>query len=164
MLHRALPLRSWLTVVPALFALAIGTPARADIILFLSKTTYNVGERVEFALVNATEHMIAVPQQTWWRITDAQGQVVDGCATQPREVEISPGDYLSAMWDQIDCADQEPVAPGRYRLEAAYTSECCPGLATVDAFFELGTAAVAPSSWGKVKALFESEQALPRSR
>ena len=160
---RAPTFRSWLICVSALSALAFGTRAEADIILLLSETTYAVGQPVEFALVNASEHIIAVPQRTWWRITDSHGAVVDGCEGDPHEVEVVPGNYLTASWDQIDCAHQMPVSQGRFRVEAVYESECCPGFATVEAYFEIGNAAaVAPTSWGRIKAAFEGNPTLPR--
>jgi hypothetical protein len=161
MIRRAPGLRSW---IPAaiLLALTIGTRAEADIILLLSKTNYAIGERVEFALVNASEHVIAVPYTHWWRITDSQGGVVDGCQTDPQEVEIQPGDYLLSEWNQVDCADDRPVALGRYRVDAFYTSDCCPGLTSVEGIFEIGTTAVEPTSWGRIKATFEGGPSLPR--
>jgi hypothetical protein len=144
-------------------ALALGTRAEADIILFVSKPNYAVGEPVEFALVNASEHTIAVPNGTWWRISDSKGTIVDGCEVLPLELEVQPGKFLNSGWNQIDC-DERPVPQGRYRLDAVYSSECCPGLASIEAFFEIGTAAVDLTSWGRIKARFEGAANLPRGR
>ena len=165
MTHRAPGPRSWIPAAAAiLLALTFGTRAEADIILLLSKTSYAVGEPIEFALVNATEHVITVPHANWGRITDSQGAVVHGCQADPREIEILPGDYLIAEWNQVDCVDERPVALGRYRLDAFYSSECCPGLTSVEGFFEIGTTAVEPTSWGRIKATFEGGPSLPRPR
>jgi hypothetical protein len=153
MTHRVSGIRFWMPAV-LLLTLAVSHTAQADIILFLSQPSYAVGEPVEFALVNGSEHVIAVPNTTWWKITDAKGDVVAGCEPQPQEHEVLPGNYLDSTWDQISCADDRPVPEGRYRLDAYYTSDCCPGLASIEAFFDVGTAAVAPATWGRIKATF----------
>ena len=161
MIRRAPGPRSWI-LAAILLALTFGTRAEADIILLLSKTNYAIGEQVEFALVNASEHPITVPYTNWWRITDSQGDVVAGCETDPKEIEVLPGDYLISDWNQVDCADERPVVLGRYRIDAFYSSDCCPGLTSVEGFFEIGTTAVEPTSWGRIKAAFDGGPSLPR--
>ncbi|HWN81097.1 MAG TPA: hypothetical protein VNM87_03270 [Candidatus Udaeobacter sp.] len=161
--HGAHSPRSWIPAALLLaLALSLGTRAEADIILLVSEPSYAVGERVEFALVNGSEHVIAVSNTTWWKITDANGAVVGGCDAEPVELEVRPGNFLDSGWNQIDCTDHRPVPMGRYRLDAIYSSECCPGVTSIEAFFEIGTAAVAPTSWGRIKATFEGSPTLPR--
>jgi hypothetical protein len=137
-------------------ALTLGARAEADVILFPSQPSYDVGERVEFTLVNATEHVLSFPQATWWKIHDSQGELVEGCEVAPTELEMAPGDSHTWYWDQVHCAKETPVPPGRYRLNASYGSECCPGQTfAIEAYFDIGAAPVAPASWGRIKALFE---------
>ena len=157
MTQHLFPPRSWWIPAAMMVALTLGARAEADVILFPSQANYAVGQRVEFSLVNATEHVISFPNTTWWQIHDSLGNLVEGCDVTSPGLEVAPGDSHTWSWDQIDCNKEVPVPAGRYRLNASYGSECCPGETfAIEAYFDIGTAPVAPASWGRIKAAFAS--------
>ena len=147
----------WWSFLAALLALAFGARAEADILLLPSESYYEAGERVDFALINNSKDTITLPSATWWQITDDGGDVVDGCDAFPQEHEVQPGDFVEGWWDQVSCANDNPVPQGLYRIDVTYASECCPGETfAIEAYFDIGTAPVAPASWGRIKAAFAS--------
>ena len=146
----------WSFLLPLGFGLLASDALAGDEILLLpSDSSYDVGERVEFALINNSQETITLPSATWWRIRDDEGAVVDGCDLFPQEHEVPPGEWVSAWWDQVSCADDQPVPQGLYRIQATYESDCCPGeTLSAEAFFDIGVVTVATASWGRIKLLF----------
>jgi hypothetical protein len=137
--------------------LMLSPSVHADVTLTMSKPSYALGEEVSFVLANDTKWTIVLSYGPGWSISDSLTHFAP-CSVVPIMWDFLPGWTDRFEWDQRDCFDGTQVPAGRYRVIIGYQCDECPVYSNVlETWFTIGTVAVEPTSWGRIKAILRGE-------
>ena len=116
--------------VVVLAAVVVATFAIPDVVLHVDRTTYKVGEMVQFSLHNGRSDRVYLSCPAPWQVqrqVNGSWRAVETHICPLFLVPVEAGGTVNWTWlsqTQPDHADLAPVVPGSYRIDLAVMTGC----------------------------------------